>query len=70
VRGVETNGDILKCLWLKENTIKNIVGKDISTSFERIYLYLVYCNKLSDKYKNEVYIFICFSGILLVISNI
>jgi hypothetical protein len=24
---VETNRDILKCLWLKENTIKNIVGR-------------------------------------------
>jgi hypothetical protein len=27
----------------------------ICTSIERIYLYLVYCNKPSDKYKNEVY---------------
>jgi hypothetical protein len=45
---------ILKTLSLRKTSVRPD-PKDISISFGKIYLYLVYCNKSNDKHKNEIY---------------
>jgi hypothetical protein len=38
---IETNGDMLKCLWLKQNTTKNIVAKCINKVYSNPFFYYI-----------------------------